>query len=163
MKLPPFNFQFIQLCFVMTMLGLIALTAIFGLRGNMPAWLLMVTGQGKPPAAQMQTVPVPIELDKYIASKNYILSENIISASLERHASVKTDRDIKFSRNFAEFSVPLTVKTGKVAALSQPSLWNSFLTLVALLALIAAGFHKSLPRPSRYLPKRLKALFTTAT
>jgi len=49
MKLPPFNFHFVQVCIAFCMLGLMAISALsYKQAGGMPPWLLIVFG-GEPP------------------------------------------------------------------------------------------------------------------
>ena len=156
MKLPPFNFQFIQLCFVMTMLGLIALTVIFGLRGNMPAWLLMVNGSQQPPAAQMQYAKADMHVYVYAAAS--VGKQDAFAKDHKRATDLYSLSALELSP-FPKPAISLPKPAKQTVA---QNLWGTLLTLAGLLAFIAAGFHKSLPRPSRYLPKRLKALFTTA-
>ena len=165
MKLPPFNFQFIQLCFVMTMLALLAISVIFGLRGSVPPWLLMVSGQGKPPPAQAQLVKVDSGMVAYVAEFPLTSKQDTFAKDYKRATELQSLLELKRSELAkSAISVPKPAislpKPAKQTAAQK--LWGTLLTLAGLLAFIAAGFHKSLPRPSLYLPKRLKALFTTA-
>ena len=158
MKLPPFNFQFIQLCFVMTMLALLAISVIFGLRGSVPPWLLMVSGQGKPPPAQAQLVKVDSGMVAYVAEFPLTSKQDTFAKDYKRATELQSLLELKRSE-LAKSAISLPKPAKQTAA---QKLWGTLLTLAGLLAFIAAGFHKSLPRPSLYLPKRLKALFTTA-
>ena len=158
MKLPPFNFQLIQLCFVMTMLALLAISVIFGLRGSVPPWLLMVSGQGKPPPAQAQLVKVDSGMVAYVAEFPLTSKQDTFAKDYKRATELQSLLELKRSE-LAKSAISLPKPAKQTAA---QKLWGTLLTLAGLLAFIAAGFHKSLPRPSLYLPKRLKALFTTA-
>ena len=164
MKLPPFNFQFIQLCFVMTMLALLAISVIFGLRGSVPPWLLMVSGQGKPPPAQAQLVKVDSGMVVYAAEFPLTSKQDTFAKDYKRATDLPSLTELQSllelkRSELAKSAISLPKPAKQTAA---QKLWGTLLTLAGLLAFIAAGFHKSLPRPSLYLPKRLKALFTTA-
>ena len=159
MKLPPFNFQFIQFCFVMTMLGLIAFTVIFGLRGNIPAWLVMVSGQDKPPAAQVQLV----KADNWIILPAY---EAPRTGKQDAFAKDRKRTTSLYSLSAPELNLipPLAISLPKPAKQTAvQNLWRTLLSLAGLLAFIAAGFHNNLPRSIRRFPIRLKRLLTSTT
>ena len=159
MKLPSFNF--IQLCFVMTMLGLVALTAIFGLRGNMPAWLLMVNGNHQPPAAQVELTP--------LAELGFMTKATVTKIDPAEIAHIqKRMNDIRSKREISETTFPLVVKQPQRApkfniipelppaalkgtksslpAVQLPTYnpWQTWFALTALLTLISLTFRKSL-------------------
>ena len=128
MKSPFSNLNLLQLCVLMSFLAIMAIGAIFGLRGSVPPWLVGVFGGGQPPAAQLETIQ--FDLDSVRPAPRVKLAELEPAASDLSPIAAKTAP--------TQTVQPLLIDT-------QPQNdWRTWLAMFALLCLIGFNFRKTL-------------------
>lgn len=132
------NLNFLQLCVVLSMLGMIAVGVLFGLRGgSAPPWLVAVFGGGQPPAAQTEVVEFK-DFDVATAMRIQEVVYQPEAKIIPVKPQIKAAAEPKIA--------PLPERSESLALPAAPTsdVWQTLLAMFATLLLVGASFSKSI-------------------
>lgn len=155
MKQPNSPFHFVQVCVVLSILSLMAVSVFVAKQpGGIPPWLIVVLG-GEPPAP-----PATVPLIKVLDYKGARVSGD--ATMIDRHFTldglvVSFPETVAYSpkKSTPLSTIPISSRIGALqAAPQQPR--NTWLAMFAILALIGASFGQSLLPSGRKPPLNVK-------
>ena len=139
---PPFsNLNFLQLCVLMSILAIMAVGVIFGLRGgSVPPWLVGIFGGGQPPAAQQEFTPIDLDVAELAA----FLEQRTPAGLNSEIFLVEPEPATSGLSPISDKAAPHQNLQPLVTDTKPQNDWHTWLAILALLSLIGFTFRKTL-------------------